>query len=298
MERSGGGTPEPMIVRVGLVQMRVGTNRLEDNLACAEEYIRSASAGGCRLVVLPEAFSTGLNLPKCRACATRIPGPGLEWLSAQAASRRVHLIAGVLEDDGESVYSSVVLIDARGVLLHSYRRRNIYDLESYFLSPGRECRVVETELGKIGVIAGYDVQFPETFRLLFAQGVEIAVCPALLLLPFAESIRQMAIARAAENCCYFLFCSATGENTLAGLTYMGNTMILQSPVGIRPYSREFKRQEPILGEAQRDERLLIGDLDLTTLRRLQAANPLFQDFKRTDFYQLMACGHQAWDGRL
>jgi predicted amidohydrolase len=172
---------------------------------------------------------------------------------------------------------------------------NIYDLEAYFLSPGRECRVIDTELGRIGIIAGYDVQFPETFRLLFAQGVEIAVCPSLLLRPFAESIRQMAIARAAENCCYFLFCSATGENTLAGLTYMGNSMMLQSPVGIRPYSQEFRRQDPILAQGRSEEELLVGDLDLDTLRRLQAANPLFRDFKRSNFFNRMPSSHQTWD---
>jgi predicted amidohydrolase len=284
-----------MLVRTGLVQLQVRTNRTEDNLARAAEYLGRAAAEGCQLVVLPEAFSTGLNLPKSRQCATTIPGPGLEWLTTKAAELRIHLVAGLLEEEGGAVYSSVVLIDSRGTLLHTYRRMNIYDLEAYFLTPGRECRVVETELGRIGIIAGYDVQFPETFRLLFAQGVEIAVCPSLLLRPFAESIRQMAIARAAENCCYFLFCSATGENTLAGLTYMGNSMILQSPVGIRPYSPEFRRQEPFLAEARTDEKLLVGDLDLALLRRLQVANPLFRDFKRSDFFHRMPSGYQRWD---
>ena len=284
-----------MNVRVGLVQLQVRTNRTEDNLGRAAEHIRTAAAQGCQLVVLPEAFATGLNLPKSRQCATKIPGPGLEWLTTVAAQMRVYLVAGLLEDHYGAVYSSVVLINDHGVLLHTYRRMNIYDLEAYFLSPGRECRVIDTELGRIGIIAGYDVQFPETFRLLFAQGVEIAVCPSLLLRPFAESIRQMAIARAAENCCYFLFCSATGENTLAGLTYMGNSMMLQSPVGIRPYSQEFRRQDPILAQGRSEEELLVGDLDLDTLRRLQAANPLFRDFKRSNFFNRMPSSHQTWD---
>src|SRR6478752_670084 len=60
-------------LRVGLVQMQIRTNRTEDNLARAEKYARQAAAEGCRLIVLPEAFSTGLNLPKSRQCATRIP---------------------------------------------------------------------------------------------------------------------------------------------------------------------------------------------------------------------------------
>ena len=294
MEGSNAYVSKALMVRTAVIQMQVRTNRSEDNLARADRFIQQAASEGCRLVILPEAFSTGLNLPKSRQCATRIPGPGFEWLSAVAAARKVYLVAGLLEEDAGAVYSSALLIDDRGLLVHSYRRSNIYDLEAHFISSGKGCRVVETELGRIGMIAGYDVQFPETFRLLFAQRVEIAVCPALLLRPFAASIRQMALARAAENCCYFLFCSATGENTLAGLTYMGNSMILQSPVGIRPYSQEFRRQEPVLAEAGSEECVLISDLDVTMLRRLQAANPLFRDFQRSQFFNV-AAEHAAWE---
>lgn len=275
-------------IRVGLVQLEVRTNRLEDNLMRAEAYVREARSQGCHLVVLPEAFSTGLDLPKSRERATRIPGPGVEWLSRLAAREGVYLAAGLLEEAGASVHSSAVLVDDRGVLLHSYRRINIYGLEAHFLVPGSECQVVSTPLGRVGLILGYDVQFPETLRLLFSQGVELIVCPSLLLKPFAESVRTMVRARPAENCCYFLFCSATGENTLAGLTYMGGSMILQGPMGIRPYSNEFRRQEPLLAQAEREETLLVAELELNELRRLQAANPLFKDFQRTRFFQSLA----------
>lgn len=272
-----------MNVRVALVQLQVRTNRTDDNLARAAKLVGEAAAQGCSLVVLPEAFSTGLNLPRSRECATRIPGPGFDWVAEIAATHGVHIVAGLLEASGEDIYSTSVLVDHAGNLVSTYRRINIYDLESFFISGGSACAVADTAVGRIGMIAGYDIQFPETLRALFAQCAEIIVCPALLLKPFAQSIRQMALARAAENCCYLLFCSATGENTLAGLTYMGNSMILQSPVGIRTYSQEFRAQEPVMAEAARDEQLLIADLDLATLRRLQAANPLLRDFRRSEY---------------
>lgn len=272
-----------MNVRAALVQLKVRTNRTGENCARAAELIGEAAAQGCSLIVLPEAFSTGLNLPRSRECATRIPGPGLDWLANVAASHSVHIVAGLLEEDNSDIYSTSVLLDDRGTLLSFYRRTNVYDLESYFITGGNSWAVTETSIGRIGMIAGYDIQFPETLRPLFARSAEIIVCPSLLLKPFAQSIRQMALARAAENCCYLLFCSATGENTLAGLTYMGNSLILQSPVGIRTYSQEFRAQEPILAEAAREEQLLIADLDLATLRRLQAANPLLRDFRRSDY---------------
>lgn len=275
------------VLRVGVVQLQVRTGRTDDNLARAEAFVRRAAEEGCRLVVLPEAFATGLDLPRSRERATSIPGPGVEWLSRLAASQGVYLAAGVLEARGEAVHSTGVLLDDAGRLLHTYRRATVYDLEGYFLSPGGAGGVVDTPLGRMGMIVGYDVQFPETLRLLFAQRAEVVLCPALLLRPFADSIRQMVRARPAENCCYFLFASATGENTLAGLTYLGESAILQSPIGLRPYSREFRRQEAVLAQAGRDEALLVAELDLEQLRRLQDANPLLKDFARSPFCRLV-----------
>jgi predicted amidohydrolase len=280
-------------VRVGLVQLRVRTNRTEENLAQATKLVEEAAAQGCALAVLPEAFAAGLNLPKSRECAMPIPGPDLEWVAKLASRHRIHIAAGLLEKSGDSVYSTAVLVDGNGNLVSTYRRINVYDLESYFITGGNACSIADTELGRIGMIAGYDIQFPETLRELFARGAEIIICPALLLKPFAHSIRQMALARAAENCCYLIFCSATGENTLAGLTYMGNSLVLQSPVGIRSYSQEFRAQEPVLAEAAREEQLITADLDLVILRRLQAANPLLRDFRRSEYCRNLLANAEA-----
>lgn len=275
---------------VGLVQLAVKTGRMEDNLRRAEAWVKEARARGCRLVVLPEAFATALDLPQCHARATSVPGAITEWLAALARREELFLAAGLLEREAGAVFSSTVLVGPDGALLHRYRRMNVYDLEAHFLTSGDACRVVDTPLGRIGLVLGYDIQFPEALRILFAQRVEIIVCPALLLRPFAESVRTMVRARPAENCCYLLFCSATGENTLAGLTYMGGSAVVQGPVGIRAYCNEFRRQEPILAEADREETLLVAHLDMVALRRLQDANPLFKDFQRSGFFQALNGG--------
>jgi predicted amidohydrolase len=269
--------------KVGAIQLRVKTNRIEENIARAEQLTRDARRQGARLVVLPEAFSNGLNLPKAKDLAEPIPGPLSERLSRLARDEGVYLVAGLLERDGPCVYSSAVLIDDCGVVLAVYRRIYIYRLERYFLASGDTCRVVETDLGRIGLILGYDVQFPEVTRALFAQRVEILICPALLLKPFAPSIRQMTLARAAENSCYVLFCSAAGENTIAGLTFLGRSIILQSPIGLRPYCNDFKKQAQVMAEAGDEEGVIYADLDLPELRRLQATDPLYQDFQSNAF---------------
>lgn len=277
-------------LRAAVVQLRLRTGRAADNLHRAGASIRAACQQGARLVVLPEAFMTSLDLPRSREIAQPVPGPLTQWLAERAREEGVYLVAGVLERAGEEVHSTAVLIDDQGRLLLRYRRNNVFDLEAHFLTPGRTCQVADTPLGRIGLILGYDVHFPETARQLCAQGVEILACPAVLLLPFADSIRQMARARAAENCCYLLLASATGENTLAGLTYMGGSAILQSPVGIQPFTSGFRKQEAVLAEAGRDEALLTAELDLVALRRGHALTPLLKDFRRGRLFPALAGG--------
>ncbi|GAA0983544.1 carbon-nitrogen hydrolase family protein [Streptomyces rhizosphaericus] len=281
------GTPSRR-VRVGLVQLSVATNRRTENLARAEGLVAAVAADGCELVVLPEAFATALNLPKSHEVAEPVPGPVTSWLASQAARHGVWLAAGVLERAGEHVHSSAVLVDAAGRIRDVYRRSVVYDLEAHFLTGEVGARAVDTPFGRVGLVVGYDIQFPEVLRTLFADGAEIILCPSILLRPFAEPVRQMLLARAAENCAYVLFAAATGENTLAGLTYMGRTAVVRSPMAIGAYSRDFRKQTPVLAEADREECVVAADLDLHELRRMRDAAPFLADFRRCGLSEALA----------
>jgi deaminated glutathione amidase len=274
-------------VRVGLAQLAVLNNKTEGNLARAEQLVKQAASDGCQLVVLPEAFVTGLNLPNCRKIATSVPGPLTSWLSTLAASQQVWLAAGVLEQDAESIYSSAVLIDGEGQLVDVYRRSVIYDLESHFIASGSGCRVVDSPIGRIGLVLGYDIQFPEVLRGMFAERVEIVICPAILLRQFTQSVRRILLARAAENCCYVLFCSATGRNASAGLGYMGHSAVVQNTMGLGAHGRDFVTQQAVLAETDDEEGVIVADLNLHELRRLQAATPFADDFLRTELSRVL-----------
>jgi predicted amidohydrolase len=280
-DRAGAAAPAPY--RAGVVQLEIRTNREEDNRRRAAEWVARCAAAGCRLVVLPEAFQSGLDLPRSGRLAEPIPGPGSDRLAALARRHGVYLAAGLLERRGGGVFSSAVLVDDAGELLAVHRRNFVVEEERPFLSAGESCGVVETPLGRLGLLAGYDIHFPEVSRALFAEGVEVLVYCAQLLRPFAQSIRLMALSRAAENSCYLLLASATGENTLARLAFMGGSLILQSAMGVRPYSDELRRQEPVLAEAGIEEGMLTAEIAIATQRRLHAVNPLYRDFRSSRF---------------
>jgi|HubBroStandDraft_3_1064219.scaffolds.fasta_scaffold00917_7 predicted amidohydrolase len=278
---SGAGRPEGW--RVGVAQLEVRSHREDDNRRRAAAGVAECAALGCRLAVLPEAFQTGLDLPRSGRLAEPIPGPGSEWLGALARRHGLFVAGGLLERAGGAVHSSAALVDAEGRLLAVRRRGFVVSEERPFLTPGEPGGAIDTDLGRIGMLVGYDIHFPEVSRLLFAQQAEVLVYCAQLLRPFAHSIRILALARAAENCCYLVLASAAGENTLAKLVFMGGSLILQSAMGVRPYSDELKRQEPVLAEAGAGDEVLTAELDLGAQRRLQTVNPLYRDFRASRF---------------
>ena len=270
--------------RLGVVQLEIRTRRADDNRRRAAQLVARCAAAGCALVVLPEAFQTGLDLPRASTLAEPIPGPGSEWLSHLARTHGVHLAGGLLEGSGDQVFSSIVLVDDRGRLLTVYRKNFLVVEERPFLTPGREVApVVATSLGRLGLLAGYDIHFPEVSRPLFAQGVDLLIYSAQLLRPFARSIRIMALSRSAESSCHLALASATGENTLAQLTFMGGSLILQSPVGVRRFGDELYGRQPVLAEAGVAEEILTAEIELAQQARLHAADPLYRDLQTSRF---------------
>jgi len=266
-----------LIVKCGLVQSDAKINCKEDNKTRAVRAFEQCAVEGCQLICFPEAFLTSVNLPRLKEVGESIPGPTSDFLCCMAKEKKMYVVAGIIEIKESRVCSSAVLINDEGKILYIYRRMHLYSLESRFLTPGTFCEVMDTPLGRLGIIIGYDINFPETTRLLFKQKVEIIICPAQLLESFTKTVRFMTISRAAENCCYLLFCSSVGSNTLAGLTYMGNSVIVRNPIKLSPYNFGYQNAKEIIAEAKPEETIIYGDLDLTQLRREQEENPHYAD---------------------
>jgi len=88
--------------------------------------------------------------------------------------------------------------------------------ESGWVQPGAGWTVIETPVGRLGLVFGDEALYPEVGRSLMAQGAElIAVLTAASDQVLASEVRLAAIARAQENRCYVLTSFAVGPDHLA-----------------------------------------------------------------------------------
>jgi predicted amidohydrolase len=138
-------------VRIGLGQLLVEGGKPQDNLARAEAMIGRAADEDCRLVVLPECLDFGWTDPSAREGAQPIPGPHAERLQAAAAGHSIHVVAGLVERDGDRLYNAALLIDPEGTIIWHHRKLNELDIGLELYDVGDRLGVVDTELGTVGV---------------------------------------------------------------------------------------------------------------------------------------------------
>lgn len=205
------------------------------NCAHAVAMVRDCvAATGAELVVLPESvttgFTPGVDVQTLWDLVSQIPGPMLEPFTAVAAELGIHLVVGSYERGPERgvVHNAAVLLGPDGAVLGVYRKTHPFGGERVdrggWVTPGEDICVVETPLGRIGLIICFDGDYPELSRITAIKGAQI-ICRPSALLRSADLWELTNRARAYDNHVYVVGANATGVDP-AGVIYFGNSMIV------------------------------------------------------------------------
>jgi predicted amidohydrolase len=107
--------------------------------------------------------------------------------------------------------------------------------EEPYSFPGTTLRVYDLEFGKVGLLVGLDILFPEIARKLAMEGVEILVSPILspgagpdekTKTRFPDNLyKQCAIARALENQVYIAMVNGIGQFVHVDLPLFGGSLV-------------------------------------------------------------------------
>jgi deaminated glutathione amidase len=205
---------------------------------CIDWVRRCVDATGAELVVLPESCTTGFT-PGCPTeqlweLVSEVPGPVTQRLTDLAAELGIHLVIGTYERGAtpDVVYNSSVLADPRGEVVGVYRKTHPFCGESVagggWVTPGDTVTVVDTELGRIGMIVCFDGDYPELSRIQAVQGAEV-ICRPSALLRSADIWELTSRARAYDNHVFVVGANATGTDP-AGVHYFGNSHVV-TPLG-------------------------------------------------------------------
>ncbi|QAV70585.1 carbon-nitrogen hydrolase [Salinibacterium sp. UTAS2018] len=223
-------------VIVASCQVSLAVGDVEANRQSLRSALLRALDAGAQIIVLPELANTGYmfaDLAELRSVAEPVDGPTVsEWV-ALAAEHGLIIIGGFAEAaDSGAVYNSAVLIDSTGVRA-CYRKAHLWNTEKADLfTPGSGAPpVVDTALGRIGVMVCYDLEFPEWVRAAALEGAELLCCPVNWpLYPAPEGERPIEVvkvqAAAATNRMFVVAADRAGRER--GQDWLGGSVIVDA----------------------------------------------------------------------
>ncbi|RZU01481.1 putative amidohydrolase [Kribbella rubisoli] len=241
-------------------------------LVKAEQYIRQAAAAGARLIVLPEAFlggypkgfdfgiTVGSRSPegrelfrRYREAAVQLDGPEIARLAELAAELEVHLVVGVIERDGGTLYCTAVFVDPRDGLVAHHRKLMPTAAERYLWGQGDGSTMpaVRTDVGVLGAAICWENYMPLFRQSMYAKGVQIWCAPTVDDRDqWQATMRHIAL----EGRCFVVSANQYLTDGDTVLINGGSTII--SPLG-----------EILAGPLRAEEGVLLAELDLAELDR-------------------------------
>jgi len=253
-------------MRLMLAQTNPLCGDVSANLASLQSQCQQAAAAGADLLVLPELALTGYNIfSRLNELAEPVGGPIAQQAAKLAAEHKLFLLFGLAERQADGRLSnSAVLIDDQGERLATYHKRQLWDREHAFFAAGEECCVVDTRLGRLGLMICYDNEFPEIARAMARSGAQIILSPTANMVPNGERQALQIRARALDNQCFVACINRAGVE--AELHYCGNSLVA-GPDG------------EVLGCLGIDAGSLVVDIDLERINESRAHQDYLQDLR-------------------
>ncbi|MDO9582372.1 MAG: GNAT family N-acetyltransferase [Desulfomicrobium sp.] len=283
------------IVRLGVVQWEMRRfESFEDFMQQVEFFVNTVSAYKADIILFPEL----LNAPLIRMYDDMRPIDAMRQLSEYTEPMRQAMTEMALSCNINIVTGSVPQVQEDGTL-HNVsflcRRDGTWDSQAklhitpdedahWGFTGGHKLKVFETDVGKIGILICYDVEFPELARLQTMKGMK------MLLVPFWTDtkngylrVRRCAQARAIENECFVAISGSVGnipKVETMGIQYSQSAIFTPSDF---PFPHDAIASEVTPGI----ETTLITDLDLDLLKELRTLGSVRNvKSRRTDLYEL------------
>ncbi|MGF7184847.1 putative amidohydrolase [Desulfitispora alkaliphila] len=253
------------MLQVAAIQMTPIMNDIESNLKRGLQLIDQASYQEADLIVFPELWTTGYYLSKeaFTHLAETPDGQTITSIQEAALSANASIVCPFVEQGyDDNLYVSAAIISNRGELQGIVHKSMLWGREQHIFTEGKlNYPVFDTKIGKIGVLICYEMEFPETSRLLTLGGAELIVCPSVWSMAASHRWDIQLPARALDNTVYVLGVNTVGNNSC------GKSKLV-SPLG------------DILAEASdKKEELLVRAIDKEALYWAREEVPYISDYR-------------------
>ncbi|HVX13274.1 MAG TPA: carbon-nitrogen hydrolase family protein [Pirellulales bacterium] len=203
-------------MRIGHCQLAANYDDFDGNLSQVVAGLERADGDRIEIVCFPESFLTGYPDTEelARKNAFAVDSPRMMRVLDQTARFEATFIVGFNELRGPDLYNTA-LVAHKGHLLGTYSKCFAYEP---IYKQGRDFPVFERNGVKFGVVICADGGYIEPSRILALKGARIIFAPHFNyiakegLIGHFQHVRADHVARAVENCVYFV----RGNNVVPG----------------------------------------------------------------------------------
>lgn len=277
-------------MKVAALQAAFGDD-MGANIKTVERLVRDAAKKGAQVILPPELFQGPYfcTAQEEKWFATAYPAathPCVQAMQPLAKELGVVIPVSIFERDGPLYFNSIVILDADGANLGTYRKSHIPDgpgyMEKYYFRPGDTgFKVWDTKFGRIGVGICWDQWFPECARAMALMGAQVLFYPTAIgsephdaSLDTRDPWRRAMCGHAVSNVIPVVAANRIGTETVVANTqsYYGSSFIANH------------RGDLVEELGRTEEGVLVHEFDLDFLDRHRAAWGFFRD-RRTEFYR-------------
>jgi len=262
------------MTKFALVSMRPSISDKNKNLEKMKNYIYTSKAD---FFIFGEMSLTGYGCKdELRILAETIDGDSINFLKDIAKKRKCHIVFGMPLYNREVkglIHNSAILIQPNGKV-HNYDKWFFPNFgpfeEKLFFDAGESIKIINTKIGKIGLIICYDIFFPELCKAYSLQGADIIICISASPSNTRKYFETVIPARAIENTTFFIYTNLVG--TQEDLIFWGGSQIYDPLGNLLIKSTYFK------------ESIIFYDIDLNEISFSRYNRPVIRDI-RSEIYQ-------------
>jgi omega-amidase len=234
-------------MKVAAAQISCSLGDPKGNLLKVQDFSRRARDRDVELIVFPEMTDTGYSMSAIQSHASSWSNGFVPGLQETAAKHSIAIVCGVSEQDGASIYNSLVFVDRQGKIAAKYRKTHLYAVapveEQQCFASGNTFGSFALGDLRFGFSICYDLRFPEMYRkLVVEQNVDAFIVSSAWPFPRIEHFRTLAFARAIENQSYVIASNRVGKDD--DLWFCGSSAIID-PRGIAVAAASADREELI-----------------------------------------------------
>jgi N-carbamoylputrescine amidase len=273
----------PNVVRAAIVQTSwTGDKKsmIDHNL----DYAKQAASQGAQVMCFQELFYgpyfCQVQDEAYYEYAEEIPdGPTVRRLREAARDLGMVMVVPMYELEQSGIlYNTAAVIDADGTYLGKYRKTHIPQVrgfwEKFYFRPGNMgYPVFDTAIGRIGVYICYDRHFPEGWRALGLAGAKVVFNPSATSRGLSAYLWKLEQPASAVANMYYV-----GAINRVGVEDLGDNDFYGTSYFVDPRGQ-------FVGDvaSDRDEELVVRDLDLDRIDEVRAQWAFYRD-RRPDQY--------------